>query len=121
MRPEVKKFKPASEYYFQEGCFIIELHNSLLDPQVSIARAKVLSGETTKWHKLENTWERYVIQSGVGIVEVGQEDATEVLPGDVVVIPPGERQRISNTGQEELVFLAICSPRFEAENYHPCE
>jgi mannose-6-phosphate isomerase-like protein (cupin superfamily) len=36
---------------------------------------------------------------------------------DVVSIPAGVRQRISNTGIDDLVFLAICTPRFVKENY----
>jgi len=39
----------------------------------------------------------------------------------VVVIPPGCRQRIRNTGSSELVFLAICSPRFEPRHYEDVE
>jgi oxalate decarboxylase/phosphoglucose isomerase-like protein (cupin superfamily) len=35
----------------------------------------------------------------------------------VVLIPPGAAQRISNTGDDDLVFLAICTPRFVREAY----
>ncbi|SMF09058.1 Cupin domain-containing protein [Alteromonadaceae bacterium Bs31] len=116
-KPSIKTYKPESEYFFEEGCFIVELHNSPDDPQVSVARARVSPGETTQWHSLEDTWERYVIQAGIGQVEVGELAVTKVQQGDVVVIPPGVPQRISNCGDEDLVFLAICSPRFEACNY----
>jgi mannose-6-phosphate isomerase-like protein (cupin superfamily) len=37
--------------------------------------------------------------------------------GDVVIIPAGARQRISNTGTIDLVFLAICVPRFTPGAY----
>ena len=63
------------------------------------------------------TAERYVIQAGQGEVEVGELAARGVGPGDVVLIPPGVRQRIVNTGTTDLVFLAICSPRFLPEHY----
>jgi oxalate decarboxylase/phosphoglucose isomerase-like protein (cupin superfamily) len=43
--------------------------------------------------------------------------APTVAPGDVVLIPPGCRQRISNVGNEDLIFLAICTPRFRDEAY----
>ncbi len=43
--------------------------------------------------------------------------AYAVAAGDVVVIPPEARQRIRNTGSIDLVFLAICSPPFSAEDY----
>ena len=61
--------------------------------------------------------ERYVILAGVGKVEVGSLPAQEVAPGDVVLIPPGSRQRIECLGAEDLVFLAICTPRFRPEAY----
>jgi mannose-6-phosphate isomerase-like protein (cupin superfamily) len=54
-------------------------------------------------------------------VEVGELPATGVGPGDVVLIPPGCRQRIANTGSVDLVFLAICSPRFLSEVYEDIE
>jgi mannose-6-phosphate isomerase-like protein (cupin superfamily) len=35
----------------------------------------------------------------------------------VVLIPPSVRQRIANLGKEDLIFLAICTPRFRNEAY----
>ena len=113
----IKTFDPAKEYFFAEGCFITELSNSADDPQVSIARARLEPGKTTRWHYLCDTAERYVLQDGSGLVEVGELPARQVAAGDVVVIPPGVRQRIYNTGACDLVFLAICSPRFREECY----
>jgi oxalate decarboxylase/phosphoglucose isomerase-like protein (cupin superfamily) len=43
------------------------------------------------------------------------------VPGDVVLIPPSCRQRISNVGEGELIFLAICTPRFTQEAYEDLE
>jgi len=105
------------EYFTAEGCHILELANSPDDADVSIARARVAPGVTTRWHRLLGTAERYVILSGRGCVEVGELPATEVGAGDVVCIPPRCRQRISNVGTEELIFLAICSPRFKDSTY----
>ena len=107
----------AGEYYFEEGCYITELANSSDDPELSIARARVLPGITTRWHRLRNMTERYLLLEGRGSVEVGEEPAREVGPGDVVRIPPMCRQRITNVGKTDLIFLAICSPRFRRENY----
>lgn len=104
------------EYWFREGCHIAEWSNSPADEEVSIARARVEPGQTTRWHRLAGITERYVILEGRGRAEVGDEriDAT---PGDVVIIPAGQAQRITNTSARDLVFLAICTPRFRAENY----
>jgi mannose-6-phosphate isomerase-like protein (cupin superfamily) len=117
MREQIRHLQPASEYYFVEGCHINELSNTADDAAVSIAQARVEPGVATRWHRLRDTVERYVILSGKGRVEVGTLPAEEVGPGAVVVIPPLCRQRITNIGGEDLVFLAICSPRFRPENY----
>lgn len=106
------------EYYFEsEGCYITELSNSETDPDLSIAKARVTAGVTTAWHRLKNTTERYCILSGVGSVEVGDDQPKEVRAGDVVIIPPMVRQRITNIGEEDLIFLALCTPRFLFEHY----
>ena len=111
----------AAEYYFEEGCYITELCNSSDDPEVSVARARVLPGVTTRWHRLRGTTERYVVLEGRGRVEVGEEPVREVGRGDVVRIPPMRRQRITNVGRGDLVFLAICTPRFRREDYEDVE
>lgn len=105
------------EFWISEGCFILELSNTPDDPEASIARARVRPGDTTRWHRLAGTTERYVILEGRGRVAVGDLPPREVGPGDVVRIPPLCPQRISNTGTTDLIFLAICTPRFRPENY----
>ena len=117
MQPSIKKHDSSAEYYFQEGCYITELSNSEDDPGLSIARARVLPGVNTKLHKLIDTIERYVILDGEGLVEVGNEPPQKVGPLDVVIIPSGCTQNISNTGSVDLTFLAICSPRFTEKVY----
>ena len=107
----------SKEYFFDEGCFILELSNNPDDPDVSIARARVKPGVTTQWHRLQGIIERYVMLSGTGLVEVGELPAQVVTVGDVVIIPEQCPQRIRNIGTEDLVFLAICSPRFVPEAY----
>ena len=117
MEPAIKLCDDGNEYYFEEGCFINELHNDDSDPGVSIARARVAPGETTRWHRLRDTEERYVILQGSARVEVGDLPPASIGTGDVVLIPEGVAQRISNTGDDDLVFLAICSPRFVPDVY----
>lgn len=74
-------------------------------------------GVTTRWHRLSGTTERYVILRGEGRAEIGRLPPQIVRAGDVLLIPPGCPQRIANTGETDLVFLAICSPRFRPEVY----
>lgn len=117
IRPRILKSESIPEYYFEERCYIAELLNSPEEESLSIARARVKPGVTTVWHRLKGTAERYVILEGEGLVEVGDEPATRVSPGDVIWIPPQVRQRITNIGQTDLVFLALCTPRFKVECY----
>jgi mannose-6-phosphate isomerase-like protein (cupin superfamily) len=117
MLEEVRRMNPDAEFYSPERCFINELSNDESDPDTSIARARVLPGVTTRWHRLRGTIERYIILSGSGRVEVGDLPAQDVDAGDIVLIPPNCRQRISNTGTEDLIFLAICTPRFRPDAY----
>lgn len=117
MQAIIEPIDPGAEFYTPERCYIIELSNSPADPDVSIARARVAPGVTTRWHRLVGTTERYVMLQGRGRAEVGRLPPREVSAGDVVLIPPSCPQRIANLGQEELVFLAICTPRFQPEAY----
>jgi mannose-6-phosphate isomerase-like protein (cupin superfamily) len=112
MKASVKHLAPEREFATPEGCHIIEMSNSPDDPLLSVARARVAPGVTTQWHRLAGTAERYIILEGRGRVEIGDRAPEDVHPGDVVLIPPLVRQRITNTGKTDLVFLAICTPRF---------
>lgn len=117
MKEEIIRYKPESEFFIDEGCFIIE---HLSEPEatgISIARARVEKGAQTKWHSLKGVVERYVLLEGTGLVEIGDLPPQEVTAGDVVVIPEGARQRIKNVGKCDLMFLCICSPRFEPDCY----
>ena len=121
MKSLVRHYDAGREYYFREGCHSNELSNSPGDEAVSIARARVEPGSTTRWHRLSGIVERYVVLEGRGRVELGDLPAEPVGPGDVVLIPPGTPQRITSEGSQELVFLAICSPRFVPEAYEDLE
>jgi mannose-6-phosphate isomerase-like protein (cupin superfamily) len=112
---------PSSEFYTSERCFILESSNTPEDEGLSIARARVQPGVTTALHALRATVERYLIVSGSGIVEVDTLPPTAVGPGDIVVIPSGTPQRVTNNGDTDLVFYAICTPRFHRSAYQALE
>lgn len=115
--PRVLRAAPDAEYYTEERCHILELANISADPAVSIARARVAPGVTTALHRVRGTVERYVILAGQGVVQVEGMAAQHVGPEDVVLIPAAAAQSIRNVGDTDLVFLAICSPRFDWGNY----
>ncbi len=129
MQPKIKRMADVIEFETDERCYISEIANDPEDERVSIARARVKPGEITAWHKLLGITERYIITKGRGIVEVDDRPATPVEVGDVVIIPPGCPQRIRNTGDGNLIFFAVCTPRFvqeayvdmDSDIYIPCE
>ena len=117
MNPAIRPLDSAAEFYTEERCHILELANLPDDPDASIARARVEPGVTTRWHRLVGAAERYVLLAGRGRAEIGGLPPQDVGPGDVILIPPGAPQRIANLGPTDLVFLAICTPRFRPEAY----
>ena len=121
MTPAILPLDEAREYWFDEGCFITEFSNSATDPALSIARARVPAGQATQWHRLAGITERYVILNGQGTVEIADLPPQGVAPGDTVVIPPLCRQRILASGAEDLIFLALCTPRFVPDAYENME
>ena len=121
MRAQVKKDSAVKEFLTAERCFIAEIANDADDEQVSIARARVRPGIATVWHRVRDTTERYLIVAGQGRVEVEGLEPAEVTVGDVVRIPAQCAQRIINTGDTDLIFYRVCSPRFRQDNYETLE
>jgi len=104
-----------------ERCIILEVWNDPADTAGSIALARVEPGVTTQLHRLNGITERYLVVAGAGMVKVGDHLREPVLSGDVVVIPAGTPQQITNTGTEDLQFYCVCSPRFSPECYENLE
>ena len=105
-----------AEHWTEERCHIREVLNDPRVPQVSLAEARVEPGVTTERHRVTVS-EWYVIRDGCGLMEVGNAAPFAVGPGDTVCIPPGTPQRITNTGDTDLRFECICTPRFRPEVY----
>lgn len=112
--------KAKPEVWTRERCFITELVNDAAWLEFSIARARVEPGVTTQLHAL-SVHEAYVIESGTGLMSVGDQAPCRVGPGSVVTIPADISQRIENTGAEDLLFLCVCTPRFSQDCYTSLE
>ena len=120
-RPVLRRPAESEEHLTEERCHILETWNRIDDGAVSIARARVAPGVTTRLHRLRGIAERYVVIEGTGRVEVGTLTPSLVAAGDMVYIPPGCPQRIANPSNTDLVFLAVCTPRFVPEAYEDIE
>ena len=114
MQPKIVKANSLHPYLTLERCFIAE---NFSDKEVSIAVATVKPGITTKTHRLEGIQEIYIITAGQGKIVLRGFKPTYVSVGDVIVIPAGVSQKITNTGKTDLEFYCVCTPRFTEACY----
>ncbi len=115
-------FKAGSneEFWTSERCFIRELINIESIPDFSLADSRIEPGVVTELHSL-SVREWYYITHGTGLMEVGGSPQIEVGPGDTIEIPAGISQRITNTGDIDLLLQCVCVPRFTPDCYKSLE
>jgi mannose-6-phosphate isomerase-like protein (cupin superfamily) len=77
----------------------------------SLAEATVPAGAETEEHYHQASEEIYLFTSGSGRMRLGDEEA-DVSAGDTIVIPPGTRHKLWNTGTEPLRLLCCCAPPY---------
>lgn len=62
-------------------------------------------------------WELFLVQSGTGMVRVG-EKSIGIAPGDTFIHPPGEPHQLTNTGAGDLIVLIVAdNPPLDAFYY----
>lgn len=100
-----------------DGSTIRELAGPAWTParNQSLAEATVMPGGETAEHYHPRAEELYYFVSGVGRMRLGDEEAL-VRPGDCVVIVPGTRHKLFNTGPEPLVLLCCCAPAYSDQD-----
>ena len=81
----------------------------------SLAEATVPPGGETEEHYHRASEEIYLLTAGEGRLRLGEEESG-VAAGDTVVIPPGTRHKLWNTGDEPLKLLCCCSPPYSHED-----
>jgi len=118
MKPRIVKAHDSKETLTSERCFVAENYSA---DDISVAQARVKPGITTVSHHLEGVNEIYMIVSGEGQVDIGELPSTKVNAGDLVVIPAGTSQRISNIGENDLIVYCVCTPKFTSQSYHDHE
>ena len=113
----IKHEKDCQEIIANDGCRLRELLHPERDSVktlYSFAIAYVEPGKSTYRHALRQT-EMYYIMQGIGRMHIGDEER-EVQIGDAIYIPPEQPQWIDNIGENNLVFAAIVSPPWRAED-----
>jgi mannose-6-phosphate isomerase-like protein (cupin superfamily) len=85
----------------------------------SLAEATVPPGAATIEHLHRTSEEIYRFVSGSGRLRLADAEA-DVRAGDTVLIPPGTRHKLFNTGSEPLVILCACSPPYSDDDTELC-
>ena len=86
-----------------------EKHLKIAEKNANFLLHKIKKNDGGLFHSFKN-----------GIATIDGE-TKRLAAGDVVVIPAGCPQQIRNDGEDDLVFLAICTPRFVPECYRDLE
>jgi mannose-6-phosphate isomerase-like protein (cupin superfamily) len=81
----------------------------------SLAEATVEPGAATTEHFHRTSEEIYLFTRGMGRMRLGTDEG-DVRAGDAVVIPPGTRHKLFNTGTDPLVLLCCCAPAYSHED-----
>jgi mannose-6-phosphate isomerase-like protein (cupin superfamily) len=114
---DVKNLEDVPAFTTKDGSEIRELlayRNSVIRNQ-SLAEARLRPGASTQEHCHAKTEEIYYITHGIGRMRIGSE-MREVKAGDPIAIPPGQKHKLWNTGQETLRLLCCCAPAYEDED-----
>jgi mannose-6-phosphate isomerase-like protein (cupin superfamily) len=80
----------------------------------SLAEIRHPPGTASLEHFHTEAEEVYFVLSGQGGIRVDGETHT-IGPGDVVVITPGERHKVWQEGEGDLVLLVTCVPAYSVE------
>jgi mannose-6-phosphate isomerase-like protein (cupin superfamily) len=111
---ETSNLQTVPAFITKDGSEIRELlayRNSAIRKQ-SLAEARLPVGGATQEHYHPKAEEIYYITHGTGRVCI-EGDVREVTVGDAIPIPPGQKHKLWNTGNETLRLLCCCVPAYE--------
>jgi mannose-6-phosphate isomerase-like protein (cupin superfamily) len=114
---EIVNLKQAPSFITKDGSEIRELlahRNSVIRNQ-SLAEARVPVGGATQEHYHVRAEEIYCITHGTGRMRIEGEER-DVVVGDAVAIPAGQRHKLWNTGTQPLRLLCCCAPGYEHDD-----
>ena len=111
---EVKNLDSLTAFITKDGSEIRELlahRNSAIRNQ-SLAEARLPVGASTQEHYHRQTEEIYYITHGTGRICI-EGELRDVITGDAIAIPPGQKHKLWNTGSAALRLLCCCAPAYE--------
>ncbi len=109
-------YRDATAFTTKDGSTIRELmhpavHAALGSRAQSFAEATVEAGRQTDAHMHVQSEEIYHITAGTGRMILGDTEF-DIGVGDTVLIPPGTRHCVRNSGDGPLKILCACTPAY---------
>ncbi len=114
---EVIDRQHCPEFKVQDKAIVREIvspRNTSAENQ-SLAEITIPPGESIFEHYHVKTEEVYYLLEGRGEMHIDGE-VQEVRAGQAVVILPGQRHKITNIGETDLVMLVTCAPAYTDED-----
>ena len=81
----------------------------------SLAEASLPPGGATTEHYHPVAEELYLVTAGSGRLRIEDEER-DIAVGDCIVIPPGSRHKLWNTGDDVLRVVCACAPAYSHED-----
>jgi len=111
---DITKLDEVAPFITKDGSEIRELlahRNSVIRNQ-SLAEARLPVGGATQEHFHPRAEEIYYITYGAGRIRI-EGETRDVKTGDAIAIPPGQKHKLWNIGNETLRLLCCCAPAYE--------
>jgi mannose-6-phosphate isomerase-like protein (cupin superfamily) len=111
---DIKNLNEVPAFTTKDGSEIRELlaHRNSAIRRQSLAEARLPVGGATQEHYHPRAEEIYYITHGSGKIRI-EGELRDVKPGDAIAIPPGQKHKLWNTGNETLRLLCCCAPAYE--------
>lgn len=111
---DINNLSSVAAFTTKDGSEIRELlayRNSVIRNQ-SLAEARLPVDGATQEHFHPRAEEIYYITHGIGKIRI-EGETRDVRAGDAIAIPPGQKHKLWNTGDEVLRLLCCCAPAYE--------
>jgi mannose-6-phosphate isomerase-like protein (cupin superfamily) len=114
---EIINVKDCPIFIAQDSAIIQEIvsHRNSSVKNQSLAKVTIQPGNSVLEHYHKKTEELYHIISGEGTIYIENEKRI-IGSGETVVILPGQKHKIDNHGDTDLVMLVMCAPGYEDED-----
>jgi mannose-6-phosphate isomerase-like protein (cupin superfamily) len=118
---EIIKSKDCTKFVARDNAIVREIvsHRNSSVKHQSLAEVTIPPDTSINEHYHIKTEELYYIIAGIGKMFIeGEEQIVSI--GDAVIILPGQRHKINNQGETDLMILVMCAPGYEDEDQIIC-